>query len=325
MHLAFRFRGRAALLAAVLLPASGAALASCGSAFCSINTNWNLQGAWTEPGARLDLRYEYIKQDQPMSGDQKLSVGQIPRHHDEVSTVNRNWLGTFDYAFDSTWGTSAIVPVVDREHLHIHNHQGAQLPESWNFTELGDIRVLGRYQFPVREGTDHQLNFFGLDFGLKLPTGKFDVKNSQGVPAERTLQPGSGTTDLVFGGYLQGSVPVKDMSWFAQALFQDALNVRDEFRPGDRFALDLGLRYDLTPSLGLMLQVNTLLKAKDSGKEAEPDDSGGTFVFVSPGISYSLTRDVQVYGFVQLPLYQYVNGVQLVANRAFALGVGGRF
>ena len=162
-------------------------------------------------------------------------------------------------------------------------------------------------------------------FGLKLPTGKFDVKNSQGVPAERSLQPGSGTTDLVFGGYLQGSLPVKDISWFAQALFQDALNVRDEFRPGDRFALDLGLRYDVTPSLGLMLQINTLLKAKDSGKEAEPDDSGGTFVFVSPGISYSLTRDVQVYGFVQLPLYQYVNGVQLVANRAFALGVGGRF
>jgi hypothetical protein len=38
-----------------------------------------------------------------------------------------------------------------------------------------------------------------------------------------------------------------------------------------------------------------------------------------------VTKDVQVYGFAQLPAYQFVNGVQLVATRAFVLGVSGRF
>jgi hypothetical protein len=307
------------------LLAAGTVHASCGSAFCSINTNWGVQGAWTEPGLRADLRYEYINQDQPMNGKNKVSVGQIPMHHDEVHTVNRNWIAMFDYDFGSAWGVSVFIPVVDRDHLHIHNHQGAQIPESWNFTDLGDIRVLARYKFPTHDGADHTLTYSGMIFGLKLPTGKFDVTNAEGEFAERTLQPGSGTTDLIFGGYLQGSLPLKDLSWFAQALYQSALNMRQEFRPGDRFTVDFGLRYDLTQSLGLMLQLNSLFKAKDTGLEAETDDSGGTFVFLSPGISYSVTRDVQVYGFVQFPLYQYVNGVQLTANRAVALGISARF
>jgi hypothetical protein len=34
---------------------------------------------------------------------------------------------------------------------------------------------------------------------------------------------------------------------------------------------------------------------------------------------------VQLYAFAQLPLYQYVNGVQLTANRAFVAGISTRF
>ena len=53
------------------------ARASCGAAFCMVNTSWNVQGAWTEPGLRFDLRYEYIDQDQPRHGSSKVGVGQI--------------------------------------------------------------------------------------------------------------------------------------------------------------------------------------------------------------------------------------------------------
>jgi len=34
---------------------------------------------------------------------------------------------------------------------------------------------------------------------------------------------------------------------------------------------------------------------------------------------------MQLYGFVQLPLYQYVNGVQLTADWAVAAGISARF
>ena len=60
-------------------------------------------------------------------------------------------------------------------------------------------------------------------------------------------------------------------------------------------------------------------------RAAEPDDTGGVFAHVSPGASYALSKGVQVYGFVQQPLYQYVNGVQLTARWSAVVGITTRF
>jgi hypothetical protein len=312
------------LLAALASGAATSAAASCGSAFCMVNTSWNALGVWTEPGLRADLRFEYIDQDQPRAGSKKVGVGEIPQHHDEIRTINRNWLGTVDYAFNDAWGASATLPVLDRSHAHIHTHMGAQLLETWNFTEVGDLRVQGRRQWRAESLNAQRLDFFGVNFGLKLPTGKTDLRNADGDVAERTLQPGTGTTDVLLGGYFR-RVLGSGASWFADALIQAPLNSHDNFKPGTRTSLDLGYRMQASDKLGLMLQLNFLHKARDSGSDAEPEDSGGRFVFLSPGVSYTLTPALQVYGFLQLPLYQYVNGVQLTADWAVAAGIAARF
>ena len=315
------------LLLAVLASAcafAGGARASCGAAFCMVNTSWNTQGVWTEPGLRFDLRFEYIDQDQPMAGDSKVGVGQISQHHDEVRTINRNWLATVDYAFNADWGVSATLPLIDRDHTHIHNHRGAQLTESWSFNELGDVRVLGRRQWHSESPAAERMDFYGVNFGLKLPTGKRDVRNDENALAERSLQPGSGTTDLLVGGYFT-RVLGSGSSWFADALVQAPLDMRDNYEPGSRVSVDLGYRRELGSVLAGMLQLNLLFKDRDKGSEAEPANTGGTFLFVSPGVSYMLGKSVQAYAFVQLPLYQYVNGVQLTADWAGVLGVSTRF
>ena len=312
------------LIAVLAAGVAGEAAASCGSAFCMVNTNWNVEGAWIEPGARVDLRFEYIDQDQPRAGSRKVGVGEIPQHHDEIRTINRNWLGTFDYTFNDKWGVSATLPIVSRDHSHIHHHMGEDLPEAWHFTELGDARVLGRRQWHAENAPAERLDFFGATFGLKLPTGRTDVRNAEGELAERTLQPGSGTTDLLLGGYFR-RVLGAGSSWFADALWQQPHNSRDEFRPGARLSLDAGYRREMSDRLGLMLQLNFLHRARDSGDQAEPDNSGGKFLFLSPGLSYALGKNLQLYTFLQLPLYQYVNGVQLTADWAFVGGASVRF
>jgi hypothetical protein len=312
------------LFAALAAGAAAEAAASCGSAFCMVNTSWNTQGVWTEPGSRLDLRFEYIDQDQPRAGSRKVGVGEIPKHHDEVETINRNWLATYDHAFNGDWGVSATLPFVDRDHQHIHNHMGARLPEAWHIKEVGDARVLGRRQWRAENMEAQRLDVYGVNFGAKLPTGKTEVRNAQGELAERTLQPGSGTTDLLVGGFFR-RVLGSGRSWFADALVQQALDSHEQFKPGRRTGIDLGYRYEASDKLGLMLQLNFLHRQRDSGAQAEPADSGGRFVFLSPGASYVLTEKLQVYGFVQLPLYQYVNGVQLTADWALVAGISARF
>lgn len=290
-----------------------------------VNTNWNLQGFAPEAGLRIDIRYEYVKQDQLMSGSDRVSPGQIRRHHDEIASTSRNWLVGLDYSFTPDWSASITAPVVDRSHLHIHNHHGAQLPQTWNFTEMGDVRVMGRRQWMAEQRTTNTLSYYGLNFGLKLPTGERDIKNEAGDRAERTLQPGTGTTDAILGGYYNRVLPLSGSSWFVQGLWQSALDSREDYKPGNRLSVDVGYRYEVSDSLGVMLQLNTLKRWKDSGQQAESDNTGGNFLFVSPGVSYAITRNSQIYGFVQKPVYQHVNGVQLAADWSGTVGVSARF
>lgn len=299
--------------------------ATCGASFCMVNTNWNLQGLAPETGFRADIRYEYIKQDQPMSGSSKVGFGQVPRHHDELNSTSRNWLVGLDYTFNPDWSVSATIPVVDRDHSHIHNHHGAKLLDTWNFTEVADVRVTGRRQWMTEQKEAKTLSYYGLNFGLKLPTGDRGVRNAAGDRAERGLQPGTGTTDIILGGHYSRVLPLSSSSWFVQGQWQSALNSREDYKPGNRLSVDAGYRYELTDAFGIMLQVNALKRWKDSGLQAEPDDTGGTFLFISPGVSYAVTKGAQIYGFVQKPIYQYVNGVQLAASWSAVVGISAKF
>jgi hypothetical protein len=73
------------------------------------------------------------------------------------------------------------------------------------------------------------------------------------------------------------------------------------------------------------VQLNAQIKERDRGGEAEAEDSGGSFLWLSPGLSYALGRAAKLYGFVQLPLYQRVNGIQLTAGWTAAAGASWRF
>lgn len=318
---------RAALAFAVGVICTVPAHATCGSAFCLTNTSWDTHGAWAEPGLRLDLRYERVNQNQPLVGRTKVAVGAFPRDHDEVRTANRNWLAGLDYTFNADWGLNVTLPVVSRDHFHIENDfdNGTQRPEAWKFTKFGDTRVMVRRRFAVIEDREPRLGTVGLNFGLKLPTGSTRVVNADGDRAERTLQPGTGTTDALIGAYYAQLLPAKDLSWFAQALVQLPLYQHEGYRPGRRISVDAGLRYDASDKLSLLLQLNALFRGRDSGANAERDDTGGRSWFLSPGLSFALAKDVRVYGFVQAPLYQYVNGVQLGTRPGAVLGVSARF
>lgn len=306
----------AAFLAAAQLGAPGAVQAGCGATFCAVNTQWDAQGLWDKPGLRADLRFEFIDQDQLRHGDDEIAVGEIWRHHDEVRTINRNTVLNLDYGFDRHWGVALTLPYVSRDHDHIHNHHGGTIPEAWNFSEVGDARVIGRYQLAAAAHTR-----YGAKFGLKLPSGDHDLANDDGDVAERTLQPGSGTTDAIVGGYFQHAAPGSRLRWFGQALWQQPLNERDDFKPGFAASVDVGVNYGLSERVSALLQTNMQIKGRDSGAQAEREDSGARTLALSPGIAFAITRSTQIYGFAQLPVYQYVNGVQLTADIAYVAGM----
>jgi hypothetical protein len=70
--------------------------ASCGTAYCSIHTDWDAQSPWRENATLLDLRMEYIQQDQLRAGREKTVASGVVDEHDEIETRNRNFVATHE-------------------------------------------------------------------------------------------------------------------------------------------------------------------------------------------------------------------------------------
>ena len=307
-----------ALAALVVLPwMSPSASASCGSAFCTTATTFDALGIRLEPGFRLDLRGDYVDQNTLRAGRHRVGPSGKPDTEDEIGTINRNLVATMEYAWSPNWSASVLVPYVSRSHQHTFNDPvEGPVPENWNFNGLGDVKVIGRYQINRSDRSA-----VGFRLGLSLPTGSFNEINREGVRAERTLAPGTGTTGLIAGAYLNGEFGRSTLGYFASATVQTALNSREDFRPGTQFLFNAGVSYPATSDVSLLLQVNALLKWRDSGLQAEPEVSGSSQVFLSPGLNITVVRNLFLYGFVQLPIYQRVNGTQLTADWAGVVGI----
>jgi hypothetical protein len=134
------------------------------------------------------------------------------------------------------------------------------------------------------------------------------------------LQPGSGTTDLLLGVYKFGALN-QDFDWFAQGIAQVALDSRDDFRTGASLNLNTGLRYMANPTFTPELQLNARVSRRDTGAQADEGNSGGTLIDLSPGVTAQINRSLHAYAFMQVPLFQRVNGFQLAPHWTASVGV----
>lgn len=304
--------------------------ASCGTTACSMNANWD-EHSPTQSGWSGDLRYSYFRADTLRSGSKEIDADTGADEVENLRSVNKLITATADYNFNSNWGATVIAPFINREHSHHLGPYAGDTPagrEDFKASALGDMKVLGRYRWELDE--DHSSGM-GIKFGLKLPTGKRDEVNSEGEkPDEVSLQPGNGSTDMILGLFWYEAAPGSDWSWFAQGTLQNSIKALDHYRPGNQFNLDGGARYAFNRDLSGLLQLNAQWNDSDSGEdaaltEAGKASSGGRTLYLSPGLSYAVTHHTQLYGIVQLPLYQYVNGEQLTPDSSITVGVNHRF
>jgi hypothetical protein len=305
------------------------ACAACGD---TLSRDWGTQGLSIAPGFTAELSYSYIDQNQQRMGTGTASQAQISAlnaagQEIEDYTTTRTTTASLNYTSD-IWGLIVQLPFVQRA----HGTYGAAgtWPTSANYLSssdngIGDISVTGRYTGLSADKTS------GIIAGIKLPTGSTDATFNDGSALDRSLQIGTGSTDVILGGYTTGTIDA--YGWFAQATVQHAVATKTvagaDYHPGDAYSLNAGIRYArygarFTP----MLQLNFIHRRPDSGAGATPPDAltggpatGGTLVYLAPGALLRIGGETSVYGFVQLPLYQNVNSLQLSARYTFTLGV----
>lgn len=302
--------------------------ASCGSTSCPIDLH-SLQANDTR-GFSLDLSFQYIDQNQPRIGTHRATIGAIPSDHDEVRTLNRLAALQLGYGVSDSLQLMVIAPYVSRMHEHIDG--ATHSLDQWRFGAVGDVVVQGRYRLFDSASPPHPSLW--LSTAVKLPTGKRDEISSTGEAGEVTITPGTGSTDVIVGltyqsGFLRETKLIGPLGRTTLIPYFIGMTLRENgrgthhYRRGRELQLNAGTEYPSRANLHLLGQINARSSAKDNvGTTGENRElTGGQYVFASPGLRFILGRGTSLYGVVQVPVYQHVNGIQLTARANYLIGV----
>jgi hypothetical protein len=309
-----RARGAAWLLALCLTPGVARACA-CGCGVFDVGTSSMLP---TGEGGMVAVEYDYQDQNHNWSGSTE-----APGADNGDKEIRTDFItADIQEMFNASWGLNVEVPYDQRYFTTTGGATGDEIvSQSWS--TLGDIRIRAEY-------TGFSPDFAsGVSFGLKLPTGEF-THNDAYDDIDRDSEIGTGTTDLLFGGYKRGALQgAEGWSWYAQGILDVPLARRDQYIPGDEVDAALGVyprgfwigRLEVTPEA----QVKLSYRSEDGGNGASnPVSSGYERVLLAPGLEVHL-HPVMVYTDVELPAYQHFTGNQLAARVLFKLSVGVMF
>ncbi len=308
MH--YKYRWIVGLLMAVVLVVSVQSLpaqaCACGCGMFDVGMPG--LGLPNAAGGSINVQDTVLNQNSAMQGSGRIPLSQSPDQKIQTNFINLNGQYTFNHA----WGIMAMLPYWQRSFDTNDNFgNGASNIVNHKVNTLSDVRIMGMYT-----GFSEDMST-GLIFGLKLPTGTYTATGF-----DRDTQPGTGSTDLLLGGYRVGQE--RNWGWYAQAMLRSAVTTRDDYRPGNSLQLVLGMHYDANPyyeDLIPLLQLNATIRNADSGVNSDPMNSGSKSLYLTPGALYNLSKNLQANAMVYLPLVRYVNGIQLVPNQIVSAGL----
>lgn len=320
------------LVGAGLIAGAPVAHASCSASTCFLVTG--TQDGIANPGQLImDLSYRYIPTDSPQRGSKSTSealtagidfaTGDIePDHHRELRTINKLAQLDISYGVTPKFALSVNIPFMnnrDHEHNIIHPVPEPETYARERTSGMGDLRLTGKYA--VYTSIRHLL-VAGL--GVKAPTGAYKLRNSGGEINEPTVMPGSGTWDGLFSLHYAYQIQPHEWDMFIASTYQPTTVNSLKYKMGNTLLLNTGTQYHFTAHekrFTTSLQINLRQAPRDEFKDQNVPNTGGTWVYLTPGITAHATASTAVYAHLQLPLYQYVNDANLVPSYGLIVGL----
>lgn len=185
-----------------------------------------------------------------------------------------------------------------------------------NDSGIGDLTLIGRYTIYAKDYPSGTARFAPLA-GIKLPTGDDDLEP---ITTE--------SVDLQFGG-------VSTITWDfgrheidADIIYRVNTEAKD-FEKGDDLFYDLAYEFRVYPwtlpdvgapnFLYLVAEANGIFSQKSELNGKTIDNSGGSILFLSPGIQFATKRYI-LEASIQLPVIQDLNGNQVETDFVFTAG-----
>jgi hypothetical protein len=322
-------------LATALLVVAGTppAVASCGSASCFLVTHAE-EGVEEAGSFQVSMSYQYVDQTKKLRGSSSTDEVLVPAidfadqviepdHHLEISTRNTMLLMNLAYGVTARLSVFGNFPlVVSKAHEH---YDDVGTPDEF-FTNndgtagVGDVLLGARYALLVK-ANDLLLG----TASIKLPTGPYKLLDTDGAINEPTIQPGTGSYDGVISLYYAKHLFPSSFEWFVSA--SQRFNGRNslEYQIGNETVVSGGFNYAHGERWVYSLQLNARHAGRDDYLGQGVPSTGSDAVTLSPGIRFGPGKGLELYGYVQIPVYQDVNEAQLAPRFGAVVGFTKRF
>jgi len=304
------------LLSAVPLFGLGGSAALACACGCSVFDVGGLNTPQEQDhGGRVFFEFWSSDQNQNWVGDHK-----APASINTDKRLNTQWYAVgFEYMFNRQWGVMVRAPMANRAFTTQTDDPFPGAIQTFNARDIGDMEVMGMYT-----GFFNDMST-GVIFGIKLPTGPYTTPGF-----DRDNQIGSGSTDLILGGFHRGLI-TGDNAWqyfmqiraqipfFYRSAIDPDTGLDELYKPAPQIDGAAGVIYNnLYNVLGFdkitpLAQVIISHRDHDSGPAADPFNSGFDRVMLSPGIEFTKVLDeannrvLKTYFDVEIPVYYRVN------------------
>lgn len=285
----------------VLVPALGWSCA-CGCGVFDVRTRSLLP---TTQEGMVYVEYNYMDQNRNWSGSSRApDAGNSDK---EIRTDYYTVGG--QYMFSRQWGVLVEAPFASR-YFKTTDDSGNRVESS--HSAMGDVRLKGIYS-----GFSCDMSS-GVTFGLKLPTGDYTYPHF-----DHDTQIGVGSTDVLLGMYLMGRLPVESRwGWFLTGELDQPALTEDNYKPGSEIDAVGGFYYDgwrmSKIKVSPVAQMIGSRHWRDRGSGGDFDNTGYDRLLASPGVEFTVAG-FTLYTDIAFPLYQHVNGQQLVASELYTI------
>ncbi len=196
----------------------------------------------------------------------------------------------------------------------------------------GDATIMGLYRmYTDREIRPNKALTAGI--GVKTATGSSTETTSSGKYVHAHMQPGTGSWDPLFS--LLYTQMVDPFLMQADMTHQFSTRNHQGYEFGDSTAVNLGATYAMVPEFNVSAGLTYLHVGRANDRDGnytnlsslmdDPANTGGDSLWLSPGIQAIPVKNAVVDMKVQFPVWEDVNGIQLVTRYRLVIGMAYRF
>jgi len=270
----------------------------------------------TPKAFQFELSYDYNSLSILKFEDKRLNDNSRRR-------LTQSGLFKFSYAFNNYFAVDALFSYVLQErritNFDVINTDKTKGP--------GDAVILLKYILPVSNEKSTRLQ---LGIGPKLPLGRHNLRNSNGISLNADLQPGSGSWDLIGWANISRPLALRPSFTFSSSITARINGTNNKYFETEKYKF--GNSMQILAGAGDRFTVGTIMMDpslsfryrrawEDKINNVILDNTGGMWLFINPSLGISPFPNFIFNIIPEIPVYSKVVGTQLTPTFRLKFGV----